>query len=1012
MMRTMSDVDPRHGVTAVREFPGRDALEDELCRSIRGEVGFDRGTRAIYATDASNYRQVPIGVVCPRDVNDVINAIAIARRHDAPILGRGGGTSLAGQCCNAALVLDMSRHMNGILELDPERKRARVQPGVILDSLRDAAEAHGLTFGPDPATHDRCTLGGMIGNNSCGVHSIMSGKTDANIESLDVLTYDGVRMRVGPTPDDELEAIIAAGGRRGEIYAAMKSIRDRYGDLIRQRFPKIPRNVSGYNLEQLLPENGFNVARALVGTESTCAVTLEATTILIPSPPERVLVVVGYEDVFLAADAVPEIMEFDPIGLEGIDDNLVRAMTRKNLYPEAIELLPQGRGWLLVEFGAWSRDEAIEKASRLTAKLDRKRKNKPSWRMFEEPSLAKVVWKTRESALGATAVVPGEPHSWEGWEDAAVPPQKLGRYLRDLHTLMDEYGYRTNLYGHFGDGCVHTRINFDFESAAGVGDFRAFVERAAELVVSLGGSLSGEHGDGQARAELLPIMFGPELIDAFREFKRAWDPDWKMNPGKVIDPYRIDENLRIGPAWTPWRPDTVFRFPQDEGSFTEATVRCVGVGACRREEGGTMCPSYKVTGEERHSTRGRARLLFEMLEGEVIPDGWDSAEIREALDLCLACKGCRAECPAIVDMATYKAEFLHHHYEKRLRPRSAYAMGLIPYWAKLGSLAPGLINAALDNPLIARIAKAAGGIAAEREIPRFAARRFRDRFEEKPTNGGSERVLLWPDTFNDRFRPDTAMAAATVLEKAGFRVDLPPDGLCCGRPFYDFGFLGLAKSHLRTILDTLRDELRSGTLIVGVEPSCVAVFRDELVNLFPEDEDARRLSAQTLTFAEALARAPKRLPLRPLEVEAILQGHCHHKAVMKMQPDLGLLERAGVRVTNDDFGCCGMAGAFGFEGEHYDVSVAVGEQKLLPAVRRASLDTLIVADGFSCREQIEQETGRQPLHLAEVLLESLGEALPEDQPRVRRRGDLTTFAAIGGVLAGLWLLWRLFRPKK
>ncbi|MBW3671610.1 MAG: FAD-binding oxidoreductase, partial [Acidobacteria bacterium] len=568
----MSDASPRHGITAVREFAGRDELEDDLLASVRGEVQFDRGTRAMYATDASNYRQVPIGVVFPQDADDVMAAVEAARRHGAPLLGRGGGTSLAGQCCNAALVLDMSRHMNGILELDLVAKRARVQPGVILDSLRDAAEVHGLTFGPDPATHDRCTLGGMIGNNSCGVHSIMSGKTDANIESLEILTYDGIRMHVGPTSDEELASIIAAGGRRGEIYAAMRSIRDRYGDLIRERFPKIPRNVSGYNLEQLLPENGFNVARALVGTESTCAVTLEAMTILIPSPPERVLVVVGYEDVFVAADAVPEIMEFGPIGLEGIDDNLIRAMTRKNLYPEAIELLPEGRGWLLVEFGGWSREEAVEKASLLTAKLDRKRKNRPSWKMFEDPSLAKVVWKTRESALGATAIVPGQPHSWEGWEDAAVPPAKLGHYLRQLHTLMDDYGYRTNLYGHFGEGCVHTRINFDFESSPGVQNFRSFVQRAAELVVSLGGSLSGEHGDGQARGELLPIMFGEELIEAFREFKRAWDPDWKMNPGKVVDPFKLDEDLRLGADYNPPRPDVRFAYEEDGGDFAHATL--------------------------------------------------------------------------------------------------------------------------------------------------------------------------------------------------------------------------------------------------------------------------------------------------------------------------------------------------------------------------------------------------------------------------------------------------------
>ncbi|MDX1583626.1 MAG: (Fe-S)-binding protein, partial [Thermoanaerobaculia bacterium] len=465
-------------------------------------------------------------------------------------------------------------------------------------------------------------------------------------------------------------------------------------------------------------------------------------------------------------------------------------------------------------------------------------------------------------------------------------------------------------------------------------------------------------------------------------------------------------------TWTPWRPQTKFAFPLDEGSFAEATLRCVGVGACRREEGGTMCPSYKVTREEKHSTRGRARLLFEMLEGEVIPDGWDSEEVRESLDLCLSCKGCRADCPAIVDLATYKAEFLFHYYKRHPRPRSAYAMGLIPYWVRLARVAPLLVNSLLDVPLAESTVKALGGIAQEREMPRFAGRRFRELFEEMPTNGGPERVLFWPDTFNDYFRPQTARAAVAVLEKAGYHVDLPPDGLCCGRPFYDFGFLGLARSHLARIIETLRDELRSGTLIVGIEPSCVAVFRDELMNLFPGDEDAVRLSEQVLTFAEAIERAPKRLSLKKLGIDAVLQGHCHHKAVMKMSTDTKLLSRAGVSVQNEDLGCCGMAGAFGFEEEHYDISVEIGEQKLLPRIRSAGDEARVIADGFSCREQIEQLSGRRPLHLAEILLESLGETLPDLPPSSEKRGDLTALIAGGSAIVGGWLLWKLLRDRR
>ncbi len=949
------------------------ALARELRAAVRGEVRFDRGTRAMYSTDASNYRQVPIGVVLPRDAADVEAALAVARRHDAPVLARGGGTSLAGQCCNVAVVLDLSRHLRRILEVDPVRRVARVEPGVVLDDLRDAAERHGLTFGPDPATHDRCTLGGMIGNNSCGVHSLLAGKTDANVESLEVVTWDGLRMEVGATSPEERRRLVAAGGRRGEIYRRLGELAERHGDEIRRRFPRIPRNVSGYNLGQLLPENGFHVARALVGTEGTCALVLAATVRLVPSPRNRVLVVAGFADVFAAADAVPEILATGPIGLEGIDDHLVRALRAKRLHLGAVDLLPPGRGWLLVEMAGDSADEAAARTDALVARLGRLAGGAPAVRRFDDPRLARTVWKTREAALGATAMAPGRPPAWEGWEDAAVPPERLGSYLRRLMALLDEYGYHTNLYGHFGEGCVHTRIDFDLESAAGIGRFREFVERAAHLVVEHGGSLSGEHGDGQARAELLPILFGERLTGAFREFKAIWDPAGRMNPGKVVDPHRLDEDLRLGADYRPWRPRTVFAYPEDDGDLSRAALRCVGVGACRRESGGTMCPSYRATGEELHSTRGRARLLFEMLRGDVVRDGWRSREVRAALDLCLACKACRAECPALVDMATYKAEFLHHHYRRRLRPAAAYALGLSPYWLRLASRAPRLANALLAAPALGAAARAAAGIAPGRALPRLARRRFR-RLWRPGAEAGGERVLLWPDTFNDRFRPATALAAGRVLERSGYRVELPPDGLCCGRPFYDFGFLGAARRHLRRILAALADEIAAGTLVVGVEPSCVAVFRDELPNLFPDDPAARALSRQVLTLAEALARPGHAPPLAPLEVDAVLQGHCHHQAVMGMGPDRALLDRAGVRVVADDHGCCGMAGAFGFQRRHAEVSRAIGERALLPRVRATGPEALVIADGFSCREQIEQGTGRRPLHLAEVLLRACGGA--------------------------------------
>jgi FAD/FMN-containing dehydrogenase len=706
------------------------SLATDLRQHIRGEVRFDDGARALYATDGSNYRQVPIGVVLPRDVDDVIATIALARKYGAPILCRGGGTSLAGQCCNVAVIVDMSKYMAAIVDVDPGRRFARVQPGVILDHLRNAAEKHRLTFGPDPATHDRCTIGGMIGNNSCGVHSVMAGKTDDNIEQLDILTYDGLRMTVGSTSEQELDEIIRQGGRRAEIYAGLRTLRDKYSDLIRQRYPNIPRRVSGYNLNYLLPENGFHVARALVGSEGTCVTVLEATCRLVQSPRERVLLVIAYPDVFQCADHVPDIMAHKPIGLEGIDDLLVKYTRRKGINTEGLELLPEGGGWLLAEFGAETSREAEAQARKLMDELSRV-SNPPQMRLFTDTRQAKKIWEVRESSLGVTAHVPGEALAWEGWEDSSVAPEKLGNYLRQLKQLMAGHGYHGTLYGHFGHACVHTRINFDLQSQAGISKYRAFVEEAADLVVSFGGSLSGEHGDGQSRGELLPKMFGAELVQAFREFKSIWDPEWKMNPGKVVEPYRLDENLRLGADYHPWEPETHFQFPEDHGSLPQATLRCVGVGKCRQYEGGVMCPSFRVTREEEHSTRGRAHLLWEMTKGDVIRDGWQNHDLKHSLDLCLSCKGCKSECPVGVDVATYKAEFLSQYYQGRLRPRSAYAFAHIDVWALLASHFPVVANLATQLPVLRVVAKFVAGMPQQRHIPAFARQTFRAWFEKR-----------------------------------------------------------------------------------------------------------------------------------------------------------------------------------------------------------------------------------------------------------------------------------------
>ena len=943
------------------------ALAAALSRSIRGEVRFDDGSRALYATDGSNYRQVPIGVVLPRDVEDVVAAIALAREFGAPILCRGGGTSLAGQCCNFAVVLDFSKYMAKILEVDPVRRIARVQPGVILDHLRNAAEKHGLTFGPDPATHDRCTLGGMIGNNSCGVHSVMAGKTDDNIEELEILTYDGVRMRVGRTSEEELERITREGGRHGEIYRGLKSLRDRYADLVRKRYPNIPRRVSGYNLNYLLPENGFHVARALVGTEGTCVTVLEAACRLVESPPKRVLLVLAYADIFQCADRVPEIMAQGPIGLEGVDHLLVEYTRRKGINPEGLALLPQGGGWLLAEFGGATQAEAEAQAQKLMQTLGRS-SNPPQMRLFTDKQQVKRVWEVRESALGATSHVPGEPLEWEGWEDSAVTPDKLGGYLRDLTKLMAGYGYHSAMYGHFGHACVHMRINFDLQSVKGIANYRTFVEEAADLVVGYGGSLSGEHGDGHSRAELLPRMFGEELVQAFREFKAIWDPQWKMNPGKIVEPYKLDEHLRLGGEYHPWEPETHFKFPEDDGSLASSTLRCVGVGKCRRYDGGVMCPSFRVTGEEQHSTRGRAHLLWEMTKGEVIREGWRDEHVKQSLDLCLACKGCKSDCPVGVDVATYKAEFLSHYYEGRWHPRSAYAFGNIDRWARLASIVPGLVNLATQAPGLREIAKFVAGMPRERSIPPFARETFRAWFRRRQEQSRQgPQVLLWPDTFNNYFLPATGRAAVEVLEAAGFQVLLPKAGLCCGRPLYDWGMLERAQHLLLDILDALAPEMENGTPLVVLEPSCAAVFRDELIQLFPRDTRAQALSRQTFLLSEFLVQKAKHFKLPKLQRRALVHGHCHHKSIMKMRDEETVLRELGIDFYAPAPGCCGMAGAFGFEKDKYAISMAVGDLELLPAVRQAAPDSLIIADGFSCREQVVQGTGRPTLHLAEVL---------------------------------------------
>ncbi len=997
------------------------SLIQTLHDTVEGEVRFDSASRATYSTDSSNYRQVPIGVVVPKSIDDVLATVAACRSHGVPITSRGGGTSLAGQCTNVAVIIDFSKYLNNVISIDPDAKTAVIEPGCNLDDLRRAAKEYGLTFGPDPATHSRNTLGGMIGNNSCGVHSVMAEfygpgpLTVDQVLELDIVTYRGDRMTVSAVNDADFAEIVKGGDRKAEIYQALRDLRDRHEEAILTRFPGLPRRVSGFNLDRLLAENEFDVAKALVGTEGTCVTILHATVRLMEAKPERTLVVLGYPDAYSAGDHVPMVREHHPVGLEGIDAELVGYMKKKGLHPDDVDLLPDGDGFLLVEFGADTKQESDRQARALIDAVE-DTDNPPSTKLFTDAWEEQKLWQVRESGLGATANVPGMRQTHPGWEDAAVPPDCVGDYLRDFRDLLDEFGYHAALYGHFGQGCIHCRIDFILDTEHGVRQWRKFLDRAADLVVSYGGSLSGEHGDGQARAALLTKMYGDDLVAAFAEFKDIWDPDDKMNPGKVVRPNQPDDALRMGPDARRRRVDTHFSFPDDDFDFGHAVSRCVGVGLCRDVESGTMCPSYMATREEEDSTRGRSRLLFEMLRGDEL-DGWRDDGIAEALDLCLACKACKNECPVNVDMATYKAEFLSHHYKRRIRPRADYAITLIYWWARLTHRFARFVNFVTHAPLLSSLVKKLGGVARQRTIPRFATETFTQWFDNRPGTQPTEafdrphhdgepvityadvgrfahetystpsmqrqtntnrlnphgqeapfetnRVLLWPDTFNNYLESSVLQAAVEVIEDAGYIVEIPPRPLCCGRPLYDTGMLDTASRLWKQIISTLRPWIRAGIPIVGLEPSCVAAFRDELINLFPNDDDAQRLSSQTLLLSEFLERQHYEPP--KLKTRAIVHPHCHQNSVIGMDAEVAVLKRLGVEYEVLDSGCCGMAGSFGFNASHYEVSMRVGERVLLPRIRDLDVDTEVVTDGFSCREQIMQSTDRTPVHLAELL---------------------------------------------
>jgi FAD/FMN-containing dehydrogenase/Fe-S oxidoreductase len=973
-------------------------LEAALRDRVDGEVRFDAGSRAAYSTDASNFRQVPVGVVVPRTPEAAAQAVQVCRAHGAPLVSRGGGTSLAGQCTNEAVVIDWSKYCHQIESVDRREETCVVQPGIVLDMLNKQLAPTGLRYGPEPATHMNCTIGGMIGNNSCGATAQRTGKVVDNIAALEVLLYDGTRFWCGPTNEEEYAQIERRGDRRAEVYRRIRRLGDDYAAQIRERYPDIPRRVSGYNLDSLLPELGFDVAGLLVGSESTLVTVLRAKLKLVPVLRARSLVVLGYSSIEEAARAVPAILPHEPVALEGLDDRLLHDEQVKHLNSQARHELPRGSAYLMVQFGGDTKEEVDEAGHKLLAALH-ETKDDPAVKFMDEPELEDELWQAREAGLGATAHLPGQPDTFEGWEDSAVAPDRLGDYLRDLNKLFEEFGYASDLmpslYGHFGQGCVHTRIPFDLYSARGVAKYRRFMERAADLVVSYGGSLSGEHGDGQSRGELLTTMFGAELVQAFGELKAIFDPDGKMNPGKVVHPAPLDVHLRLGGSWAPAAPqDLYFRYPDDGGSFVQAANRCVGVGKCRQHEhpgGAVMCPSYQATLEEEHSTRGRARLLFEMLNGHgdsPVTDGWRSEAVRDALDLCLACKGCKKDCPVDVDMATYKAEFLAHHWKGRQwrRPRADWSLGWLPDMAALmaATRSARLANAAMAAPGLHRLAAWLGGVE-QRQFPSLARQDLRRWYaaRRQPRSSGHGRhgtVLLWPDTFTNYFHPRVGQAAVQVLEDAGWHVVIPQERMCCGLTWISTGQLATAKRKLSRTVRLLARHVRAGGLVVGLEPSCTAVFRSDAPELFPDDQDVARLRDHVVTLAELLTQHTSDWEPPGLARPVLAQVHCHQHAVMGWDADATLLGQAGVTVERLESGCCGLAGNFGFQRGHYDVSVACAEQVLLRRLREAPAEAVLLADGFSCRTQVhELDSGeREGMHLAELL--AYGAGLPERFP--------------------------------
>ncbi|GAB3624013.1 FAD-binding and (Fe-S)-binding domain-containing protein [Mariniluteicoccus endophyticus] len=921
------------------------ALVARAERDLPGVVDTSGLTRALYSSDASLYRVPPQMVGFPRTRAELEALVDLARETRTPLTARGAGTSCAGNAVGPGLVVDTRRHLNQVLAIDTVARTATVQPGTVHAALQKAAAPHGLRFGPDPSTHTRCTVGGMVGNNACGPRAMGYGRSADNVMAVEVVCGNGERLRL-------------VSGEEAPASPTLDALRSLVADnlaLIRTEFGRFGRQVSGYSLEHLLPENGFDVARFLSGTEGTLVTMTELTVRLVADAPHKVMVALGYASMPEAGDDAVVLGRHSPTAAEGLDRRIVDVVAHAK-GPAAVPTLPKGDGWMLVELVDDDPVRLRERAEALLADA-----NPLEGRVVEDATEATALWKIREDGAGLAGVSLERP-AYGGWEDAAVPPEKLGAYLRDFDALLKKHDLHGLPYGHFGDGCVHCRIDFPLDREGGAQAYRAFVEEAAELVAGYGGSMSGEHGDGRARSALLPKMYSAEALGLMAKVKAIFDPANLLNPGVLVDPRPVEADLRVPQI----RTKPLFK---KDPLFVEAVHQCSGVGKCLADTtagGGVMCPSYQATGNEKDSTRGRSRVLQEMVNGDIVK-GWDSPEVLEALDLCLSCKGCYRDCPTGIDMAAYKSEALDHAYAGKVRPRSHYALGMLPRWGRLISkLKVGpLVNLAGVVPGVRNVMKWTAGVDQRRSLPRFAAGRNSAKVDVPATSG--KPVVVWVDSFSDCFEHEGLHAIIDVLVAAGFAPRFLDRQACCGLTWISTGQREGARRQLRQAVGVLHPLVAEGIPVVGVEPSCLAVWRTDALELLPDDERVREVAQGVFTLAEVLTHADE-VPLPDLTGRTVVaQPHCHHASVLGWKTDEALLKKTGAKVVTVG-GCCGLAGNFGVEEGHYEVSVAVAEHDLLPAVRAAGPDAIVLADGFSCRIQLEQLEGRKAMTLAEVLL--------------------------------------------